>query len=245
MLREKIIEEILNISEYEVAGLVKRNDKQLMIKVTTKEKYNEICYNFSHRKIPVAADHVIQVEDISTFRIRVLVRDVPLEVNNDTLKELLEKFGEVSKISYMRKKYKCNKWNNVATDRRIVWMTLEHPIPSSLYINQTKTYIYVYHDNQPQSCNRCGQDDHFRKDCRVKFRDWTNIVDIDVSGYDLDSESENEDEQEVFECLTCEHKCTDRKSFDEHLGTHTAQNEEKRNKTNSESDSIGGHSNIM
>ena len=39
---EKIIEEILNIPEDEIAGLSERGNKQLMIKVTTKEKYNEI-----------------------------------------------------------------------------------------------------------------------------------------------------------------------------------------------------------
>ena len=101
---EKIIENILRISEDEVAGLAERGDKQIMIKVTSKEKYNEICYNFLNKKIMVTADHVIQVEDISIYRTRVLVRDVPLENNNDMLKDMFQIFGNVSRIIYMRKK---------------------------------------------------------------------------------------------------------------------------------------------
>ena len=81
----------------------------MMIKVTTKERYDEICYNYLHQKFHVASDCEIQVEDISTFRIRVLVRDVPLEINNNMLKELFQNFGNVSRVSYMRKKYTNNK----------------------------------------------------------------------------------------------------------------------------------------
>ena len=48
---EHIIENILRIPEDEVAGLAERGDKQIIIKVTTKEKYNEICYNFLQKRL--------------------------------------------------------------------------------------------------------------------------------------------------------------------------------------------------
>ena len=91
----------------------------------------------------------IQVEDILTYRLRVLVRDVPFEVKNEWLKDLLENYGEVSKIDYMRRRHKHGKYSRVVTGRRIVWMNLRHAIPSSLFINQTKSYIYILHDGQP------------------------------------------------------------------------------------------------
>ena len=79
---EKIIEEILSVPEDEVEGLDERGDKQLMIKFTTEERYNDIIDNFTYRNITIAPGTVIQVEDISTFKQRVLVRDVPFEVTN-------------------------------------------------------------------------------------------------------------------------------------------------------------------
>ena len=95
---EKIIEEILSVPEDEVEGLDERGDKQLMIKFTTDERYNFIVDNFTYRNITIAPGTVVQVEDISTYRQRVLVRDVPFEVTNDVLKALMEDYGEVTKI---------------------------------------------------------------------------------------------------------------------------------------------------
>ena len=144
-------------------------------------------------------DHVIQVEDISTYRTRVLVKSVPLEIDNEMLKDLFGKFGNVSRVSYMRKNYNNNKWNHAVTDRRVVWMTLDTTIPTSLFINQTQTFINVRHDNQPQTCNRCGHQDHFRKECKTRFEKWLNVVDIDISEYNWDNgstlDSDMEDEE--------------------------------------------------
>ena len=126
-----------------------------------------------------------------------------------------------------------------------MWMTLEHPIPSSLYLNQTKTFIYVLHDNQPQTCNKCGHEGHLRRDCKVKFCDWLNIVDIDVSEYEFDTDSEGEGEQEAFECPECDQKCANQSRLDEHMTTHTEEysneditQEENKSITKSEDASI-------
>ena len=62
---EEIIENILKIPEDEVAGLAERGDKQMMIKVTSKERYDEICYSYLHQKFLVASGCEIQVMDLS------------------------------------------------------------------------------------------------------------------------------------------------------------------------------------
>ena len=113
----------------------------LWSKFTTEERYNFIVDNFTYRNITIAPGTVIQVEDISTFKQRVLVRDVPFEVTNDVLKALMEDYGEVIEIKYMRKKHKNGKYGTVVTGRRILWMTMQH---ESFYIN-------VYHPFHPPS----------------------------------------------------------------------------------------------
>ena len=52
---EEIIENTLRIPEDEVTGLAEREDKQMMIKATSKERYDEICYSHLHQKFRVAS----------------------------------------------------------------------------------------------------------------------------------------------------------------------------------------------
>ena len=191
---EKIIEDILSVSEDEVEGLDERGDKQFMLKVSTEQKFRHICDNFIGRDINVLPGYVIKIEDISTYRLRVLVKDVPFEVTNECLRELLSDYGEVGRIDFLRRKHGKGKYSRVITGRRIVWLYLQHPIPSSLYINQTKTHIYVSHDNQTKTCNRCGQQGHILKDCKTRFENWQNVVDINLSDVHSDSESVHSDD---------------------------------------------------
>ena len=51
-------------------------------------------------------------------------------------------------------------------------MTMSEPIPTALYIKQTKSYIYVNYDNQLQTCNRCGFRGHRVRQCITPFEEW-------------------------------------------------------------------------
>ena len=143
---EKIIEEFLGIGEDELYGLDDEvpGTKQLMIKVTNATRYNYICDNLLDRKFTVAPGHVIQVEDLSSYRVRVLFNFVPFELTNECLRKLLEDYGEVGRFDYMRKSFRNQrnkKFSHAIQRKRVAYIRLHKPIPSSLYLNQTKTYI--------------------------------------------------------------------------------------------------------
>ena len=105
---EKIIEEFLEIGEDELYGLDDEvpGTTQLMIKVTNAARYNYICDNLLGSKFTVAPGHVIQVEDLSSYRVRVLFNFVPFELTNECLRKLLEDYGEVGRVDYMRKNFR-------------------------------------------------------------------------------------------------------------------------------------------
>ena len=69
-----------------------------MLKLNT-EKYQEICDNFTASNITVEAGVVIEVNDISSYRTRVVVRDIPFELSEDTLKLILGQYGKVERIN--------------------------------------------------------------------------------------------------------------------------------------------------
>ena len=103
---EKIIEEFLDISEDELYGLDDEipGCKQIMIKVTNAAKYNFICDNLLDKHFTVAPCHVIQVEDLSSYRTRVMLDFVPFELTNESLCKLLENYGEVGRIDFRCKR---------------------------------------------------------------------------------------------------------------------------------------------
>ena len=94
---EKIIEDILQIPEDEVLGIDERYRK-FILKVDNEERYRLICENFTEMQLTVEPGVMIEVTDISSYRIRVLVRDVPFEVDNEKLRRLLSYYGHVEKI---------------------------------------------------------------------------------------------------------------------------------------------------
>ena len=105
---EKIIERILEITEDELYGFDDEvpGTKQIMIKVTNSAKYNFICDNLLDQHFTVAPGHVIQIEDLSSYRVRVILDFVPFELTNESLFKLLENYGEVGRVDFIRKRYR-------------------------------------------------------------------------------------------------------------------------------------------
>ena len=69
------------------------------------------------------------------------------------------------------------------SDERIVWMVVEFPIPSSLFIKDSETYLYFSYLQQPKTCHKCGSDLHMVNLCDVyrtmRPKDRSNAVDLD------------------------------------------------------------------
>ena len=89
-LRE-IIENILGVPEPEVCGIDSRDNNQFLFKVSSKQRYENICMNFTGRDIVLDKYHVIRVDDISNYNTSIQVSRVPLELDNDTLIQLFRK----------------------------------------------------------------------------------------------------------------------------------------------------------
>ena len=129
------------------------------------------------RDIPIGYNHVIQVDDISSYGTRVEVSRVPFNINNDMLKMMLQSYGDVYKCqNYFRKFGDYSNLNK--TGDRVVWMKLKKQIPQSLRINKTEMNIYVKYSNQPMTCNRCGSVGHRARFCSLEPKDYKNIIEI-------------------------------------------------------------------
>ena len=191
---EPIIEGALYLREDDICGIGDRGNR-FLLKIKSEAKYNFICENFTRRRIVITPDLEIEVTDISTYRHRVIVKDIPFEVNFETLKKIFSLYGEVDKVQ-MQYNYRLrnSKYRKIRSDRAVIWMDLHENIPCSFYIKQTQTYIYMQHENQVRTCNKCGKTGHYVKDCKTKPDDRANLIDLE---YFLENENENDEIESI------------------------------------------------
>ena len=125
-----------------------------MVKVETSTRYEYIVNTFVGQEIVLDENNKIIIDDISSYKNRVIVKYVPWEFDNGVLKRLLERYGRVENIIDCVWKY--GDYKGVPNDEKIVWMVVDEPIPSSLFISETQSYFHFRYDTQPPACLKCG-----------------------------------------------------------------------------------------
>ena len=238
---ESIIEDVLRVPEDELDGIDTRGDNRFIFQVTNKERYDNICENFTGRDISVGHHCKIQVDDISSCGTRIEISCVPFSISNEQLSGMLRRYGEVFKCqNYHRSFGKYSKLNK--TGDRIIWMDLKEQIPETLNICDTELSIFVYYPKQPLSCNKCGHTGHRARGCTARrSEDFINVINIndgqvidecdDVNSQNVD-EIEDIDDNDIdvhldpsqntnnYECMKCDYQCTYEHIFIEHMQEH-------------------------
>ena len=82
-----------------------------------------------------------------------------------SLKQLLELYGQVEKIIMCT--IRDGKYKGIPNGEAIVWMSLASHIPTSLWIIESQTAMFVNYEKQPVTCHRCGDLSHTATECNV------------------------------------------------------------------------------
>ena len=163
--------------------------KVFLLKVSTSNTYQRLCNDFVGKTLIIDNNSEFELDDMSTYKNRVRVTNVPFEMDSDVLKCLLERYGRVENITTSYKRY--GSFVGILSGERIAWMVVEFPIPSSLYIKETETYINFSYLEQPMTCYKCGSGLHMGKYCdifrTVKPKDRDNAVSLEFSLDDDDA----------------------------------------------------------
>ena len=194
---EFIIEKILKVSESDVEGIDDRGKNRFLFEVSSKEIYERICDQFTGREIRVGSYCIVQVDDISSYGTKIEISRVPFLVTNDILKMLLQRYGEVYKCkNHYRMFGKYRQLNK--TGDRIVWMRLHDHIPQTVKIKNTPIRMFVKYENQPMSCNKCGNEGHRIRTCTMKPNEFKNVINIEeieetenINDPEIDNKEEN------------------------------------------------------
>ena len=215
-----IIENILGVPENEVLGIDTRGTARFIVKVSSKNRYENICKNYTGRDYVLDHHHVIRFEDISSYGTRIQVSRVPMEIDNETLSKVFSKFGEVlSCHEYFRI---IGDYSNLTlTGERVVYMNINQDIPNTLFIKQIKNHINVHYEKQPFSCNTCGHTGHTARNCTAPKHQYKRNIDLnDIAFGMLDIHVEQP--QKVFTCSECGFESTCEKVLTAHKAEHVS-----------------------
>ena len=172
-----ILDVTLGINDEDFTGISNSGKDRVMVKLRNQMTYDELCLRFANETLDIEDGDrklKVRVEDLSTYRTKVIVRNVPFELTDFMLRDILVDYGEVHRINQCTRQY--GRYKGILNGERWVEMEVKRPIPSSLFIQCTRTYITLYHPKQIKTCRRCGHPDHFAKDCRKGVLKRVNVV---------------------------------------------------------------------
>ena len=191
---DHVLVNILQLSAGDVRAIGESGRNIILVKLSTQAKYNEICQKHEGNDYIISDDKKVSIIDSSTYSIKVTLRNVPFELSNPALQKILERFGTVDNIDLGT--WKSPVFGSLMSMERYAWMPYMHTaIPSSLYIPQTKTYIYFYYEQQERTCNRCGSLEHRAPVCDVyratKPQDRNNVINVNIDDFPILVEPES------------------------------------------------------
>ena len=177
----EIINNKLGVPKDQIYGMAEMGPKRFMVKFHSFFTYNKVVKEFDGKSFTIDNDHDVEIEDLSTYKNRVRVQKVPFEMDENSLKNLLGRYGKVENVTTSLKKF--GDYDGMLSDERIEWMIVKFPIPSSLFIKDSETYMYFSYLEQPKTCHKCGSEFHMVSQCTIfrttKPKDRENATDLD------------------------------------------------------------------
>ena len=172
-LAKYILKDIFKLQPKDIFGIGNEGKASIHVKFRSTDVYNDIStqYHGEHLRIDLDEETTVQVIDVSTYSIKVSMKNVPFELSNTAIDKILQNYGSVNKVLLNSITDKDDWFYDSMTMERTAYMnSMKYPIPSTLLVNLTGTYIYFSYPRQIRTCNRCGSQDHTSPDCTVVDR---------------------------------------------------------------------------
>ena len=218
----EVIHNLLGVPDAEVSGIDTRGPNRWLFKLHSTQRYEHIVEHFTGQDYPLGLHNVIRIDDISSYNTRVQLSRVPLEITNDTLTQVMSKFGKVVKCHDYFRNY--GDYNNLThTGERVIWIDLQQHIPQTIYIKQIRNYINVSYEKQPFSCNKCGLTDHNARNCETRPEEFIRVVDLNEHSVEaLDIHSDQSEINEILKCQECGYECLCENILKDHMEEHNS-----------------------
>ena len=148
---EQIIISILGLRDEDVLKIEELSYTRFILKLE-QDNYERICRDHAYKFIELDEESVIMLEDISSYTTEVRIHSIPLDITQNEVLAIFNLFGSIKRF-YYRGKPGVRFFQRRETGRMTILMEINDPIPSSLFIRDTNSYIHINYAGQPITCN--------------------------------------------------------------------------------------------
>ena len=167
---KRVLIDLLCLKKGDIYGFGTEGKFSVRVKFSNEEIYNDIVSTYNAQIFNLSENTSVQLLDISTYKIKVSIKNVPFEVPNTVLWNILQKHGKVESINFCYNQgHEDEDWleGTLSMERYALMKEITQAIPSTYFLNLTQSYIYFSHPNQERTCHRCGSCYHHGLDCPI------------------------------------------------------------------------------
>ena len=157
-----VLKNKIGLSKTDLVGVGFAGKDSVYVKFANNDIYNQVIKHHDRQHYDTDKGSIIQILDISTYKIKVFMKNVPFNLPNPVLRSILENHGVVESINTCSFPEAANEFlTGLQNMERVATMkTIHTPIPSTYYLNLTQSYIYFSYLNQQKTCTKCGSKTH-------------------------------------------------------------------------------------
>ena len=104
---EYILGQVLGLKRNDVKSLGYAGLRSVYAKLSSYELYSSICENYQGRTYTVDGNTTVQIEDVSTYKLKVLMKNVPFELSNPSVKRIQKATKKLTALLHAQLRLEC------------------------------------------------------------------------------------------------------------------------------------------
>ena len=163
--------DVLKVDYNDIIGFQQLSGNKVAMKFANNRVFQDFCDKYDEKECTLGPGKTVRVINFSRIYTYVSIRQVPFDMDNALLENILGKYGKVYGIR--RNRFAYGKAKGLENGTRTARMELKHNIPSSMNIQGH--LILLLYNGQNKTCFKCGRDNHMAVDCVYEREDKINI----------------------------------------------------------------------
>ena len=159
-----VIFDLLKIKQDHIVGFQQLKSDKYVVKFVNSAVYEDFCERNEEKILDVNGYGNVRVVNMSKVFIFVSVRYAPFDMEEETLVNILSRYGKVHDMRWNRFSY--GKAKGLLNGTRTARMQIKSNIPSSM--NILGHNIFFMYNGQKRTCHKCGGENHLAANCVIE-----------------------------------------------------------------------------